>query len=65
MDGGKADASVLKVDSETARTPAERVGALAARTQSIVVVLKPDLPLPAKYRISNLPLDVRFSRQWF
>lgn len=65
MDGGKMNATVAKVEAEAARMPPERVGPLAARMQSIVAILKPEQPLPAKYRISDLPLDVRFSRIWY
>lgn len=65
MDGGRAGASVVKIEAQAARTPPERVGPLAARTQSIVAVLKPDQALPAKYRIADLPMDVRFERVWF
>lgn len=65
MDGGRAGASVVKIEVEAARTPPERVGPLASRIQSIVAVLKPDQPLPSKYRIADLPMDVRFERSWF
>lgn len=65
MDGGRAEASVVKIEAEAARTPPERVGPLAARTQSIVAVLKPDHALPVKYHIADLPMDVRFERGWF
>jgi biotin carboxyl carrier protein len=65
MDGGKMPATVIKIEAEAARMPPERVGPLATRMQSIVAILKPDQSLPAKYRISELPLDVRFSRVWY
>lgn len=62
LDGDTLSAVVVKIEAETARTPPERVGPLASRMQSIVAVLKPDQPLPSKYRIGDLPLDVRFHR---
>jgi multidrug resistance efflux pump len=65
MDGGNMAATVVKIEPETARMPPDRIGPLATRMQSIVAVLKPDQPLPVKYRINDLPLDVRFNRIWF
>jgi multidrug efflux pump subunit AcrA (membrane-fusion protein) len=65
LDGYRMGATVVKVEAETARMPPDRVGPLATRLQSIVAVLKPDQPLPAHYKINELPLDVRFGRTWF
>jgi len=62
MDGGRIPATVVRVGTEAARIPPERVGPLATRMQSIVADLRPDAPLPTRYRINSLPLDVRFSR---
>jgi HlyD family secretion protein len=62
MDGGRIPATVVRIGTEAARIPPERVGPLATRMQSVVADLKPDTPLPAQYRINSLPLDVRFSR---
>ena len=65
LDGGKMPATVVKVEAQAVRTPPERVGPLATRMQSIVAVLKPEQPLEPKYRISELPLDVRFTHFGF
>jgi biotin carboxyl carrier protein len=65
LDGTRMPATVVRIEAEAARTPPERVGPLATRSQSIVAVLQPDHPLDSKHRINELPLDVRFSRIGF
>ncbi len=66
MDGGQARAEVVGVIAEVERTPSDRVSALSPRMPSIVVRLRPLTPVPATYRIHQLPLDVSFDwvRPW-
>ncbi|AKJ31814.1 HlyD family efflux transporter periplasmic adaptor subunit [Caldimonas brevitalea] len=64
LDGGRIGATVAAVAPEAARLPAERVSPLTPRSQSIVVELQPDVPLPEHYRVHYLPLDVRFDHLW-
>lgn len=64
MDGGRIRAEVVGVVAEAERLPAERVSPLSPRMPSIVVRLRPLEPLPAAYRIHQLPLDVRFDWVW-
>lgn len=64
MDGGRIRAEVVGVVAEAERIPAERVSPLSPRMPSIVVRLRPLEPLPAAYRIHQLPLDVRFDWVW-
>lgn len=60
MDGGQARAEVVGVVAEVERAPGDRVSTLSPRMPSIVVRLRPLAPVPAAYRIHQLPLDVRF-----
>lgn len=60
MDGGRARARVVSLVTEAQSPPADRVSPLTPRTPSIVVRLQALEPLPAAYRIHQLPLDVRF-----
>ncbi|GKT21072.1 HlyD family efflux transporter periplasmic adaptor subunit [Acidovorax sp. SUPP3334] len=64
MDGGRIRAEVVGVVAEAERIPAERVSPLSPRMPSIVVRLRPLEPLPAAYRIHQLPMDVRFDWVW-
>jgi multidrug resistance efflux pump len=64
FDGTRIGASVVAIEPEAARVPSERVSPLAPATQSILVELAPDQPLPQRYRINQLPLDVRFDHVW-
>jgi multidrug resistance efflux pump len=64
FDGTRIGASVIAIEPEAARVPTERVSPLAPATQSILVELAPDQPLPQRYRINQLPLDVRFDHVW-
>jgi multidrug resistance efflux pump len=64
FDGAVASAVVTGVSGQTARVPSERVGPLSPRTQAILVHLRPEQELPARYRINVLPLDVRFETVW-
>jgi multidrug resistance efflux pump len=64
FDGTRIGASVVAIEPEAARLPSERVSPLAPPTQSILVELAPDQPLPQRYRINQLPLDVRFDHLW-
>jgi biotin carboxyl carrier protein len=64
MDGGRVRAEVVDVVAEAERTPAERTSPLTPRMPSIVARLRPVEPLPAAYRIHQLPLDVRFDWVW-
>jgi hypothetical protein len=62
-DGTSVPARVLRVEREATRMPPERLGPLAARGQALVVVLEPLAPLPERYRVHELPVEVRF-RRW-
>ncbi len=62
LDGVNISATVLRVEAEAALIPSDRIGPLAPRNRAVVVLLKPENPLPAPYRLNSLPLDVRFSR---
>lgn len=42
------------------RLPAERGSPLSPRTASLLVQLRPPQPLPARYRIHRLALDVQW-----
>jgi len=64
-DGTSLKASVAAVAPEAQRLPPERVSPLAPRGQSIVVELRPDQPLPPRYRVHYTPLDVRFEHVGF
>ena len=66
MDGGLARAQVVGVLAEVERTPSDRVSTLSPRMPSIVVRLRALAPVPAAYRIHQLPLDVSFAwvRPW-
>ena len=66
MDGGQARAEVVSVVAEVERTPSDRVSTLSPRMPSIVVRLRALEPVPAAYRIHQLPLDVSFDwvRPW-
>lgn len=64
FDGTTIPAVVTEVSSQTARIPAERVGPLSPRSQAILVRMRPEEELPARYRINVLPLDVRFDIVW-
>ena len=66
MDGGQARAEVVSVVAEVELTPSDRVSTLSPRMPSIVVRLRPLAPVPAAYRIHQLPLDVSFDwvRPW-
>ena len=64
FDGTRVPAVVTEVAGQTARIPAERVGPLSARAQAILVRMRPEQELPARYRINALPLDVRFDTVW-
>ena len=66
MDGGQARAEVVGVVAEVERTPSDRVSTLSPRMPSIVVRLRALEPVPAAYRIHQLPLDVSFDwvRPW-
>ncbi|MDK2124754.1 HlyD family efflux transporter periplasmic adaptor subunit [Parachitinimonas caeni] len=63
-DGGQLPAHVVAIAPETQRLPADRTAQLMPRGQAIVVTLQPDQPLPLRYRIHQLPLDVRFDQIW-
>ena len=62
--GGRLPAEVLGVTAEAERQPAESVSPLVPRNLSVVVRLRPVDPLPDRYRIFRLPLEVRFDRSW-
>lgn len=64
FDGARIAAVVTTVSGQTARIPAERVGPLSPRSQAILVRLRPEQELPARYHINVLPLDVRFETVW-
>ena len=64
QDGGRLPAEVLGVTAEAERQPAESVSPLVPRNLSVVVRLRPVDPLPDRYRIFRLPLEVRFDRSW-
>jgi len=60
MDGTKVSAKVVRVMPEAQSPPLERSAPFAPRTPAIVVCLQALQPLPATYRIHQLPLNVRF-----
>lgn len=60
MDGTKVPAKVVRVMPEAQSSPLERSAPLAPHTPAIVVCLQSLQPLPAAYRIHQLPLEVRF-----
>jgi biotin carboxyl carrier protein len=62
-DGTSVPARVLRVEREATRMPPERLGPLAARGQALVIVLEPLAPLPERYGVHDLPVEVRF-RRW-
>ena len=62
-DGTDAPARVVRVEPEAARMPPERLGPLAIRGQALVILLQPLAPLPERFRVHTLPVDVRF-RRW-
>jgi len=62
-DGTTVPARVLREEREATRMPPERLGPLAVRGQAIVLVLVPLEPLPERYRVHELPVEVRF-RRW-
>ena len=62
-DGTSTPARVLRVEREATRMPPERLGPLAVRGQALVLVLEPLAPLPERYRVHELPVEVRF-RRW-
>lgn len=59
-DGRRVDAVVTGTEPDAQKIPADRVSPLEARQESIVVNLRPLVPLPEAYRVSYLPLLVRF-----
>lgn len=59
-DGHRAAAEVAEIVPHVERLPADRVSPLSPRTASVLVMLRPLEPLPARYRIHGLPLDVQF-----
>lgn len=63
-DGHRAAAEVVEIVPHVERLPAERVSPLSPRTASLLVQLRPLEPLPARYRIHGLPLDVQFGLWW-
>lgn len=60
LDGGKVHAKVVRVMAEAQSLPLERNSPLVPRVPAIVVCLQALEPLPAAYRIHQLPLNVRF-----
>jgi hypothetical protein len=62
-DGTSVPARVLRVEREATRMPPERLGPLAARGLALVIVLEPLQPLPERYSVHELPVEVRF-RRW-
>ena len=62
QDGGRLPAEVLGVTAEAERQPAESVSPLVPRNLSVVVRLQPLEALPERYRVSRMPLEVRFER---
>ena len=69
QDGSHLPAEVIGPTSEAEQLPSESVSPLVPRNLSIVVRLKPLQPLPERYRVYRLPLEVRFegpkSLSWF
>lgn len=59
-DGGRLPAYVSRVEPEAQKLPPDRVSPFEARNQSIVVDLVPTEPLPQRYDVYYLPLEVRF-----
>ena len=62
QDGGRVAAKVLGVAAEAERQPTESSSPLMARNLSVVVRLQPLEALPERYRVSRMPLEVRFER---
>lgn len=60
QDGGRVAAKVLGVGAEAEHQPAESSSPLMMRNLSVVVRLQPVEALPERYRVSRMPLEVRF-----
>lgn len=59
-DGTELAAAVQGVQALAERPPSDQVSPLVPRNLSVVLVLKPSEPLPERYRIMQLPLEVHF-----
>jgi len=61
-DRSTIEGTVTEIDTAIGRLPSERTGLLSPRSQTLVVTLKLDGEVPARWRIHNLPVDARFPR---
>jgi multidrug resistance efflux pump len=63
-DGEWLDAHVVQAVDSAARTPTALRGPLAANEMGLQVAARFDQPLPARWRIDQLPLSVNFPNDW-
>ncbi|VVM98228.1 hypothetical protein PS862_05272 [Pseudomonas fluorescens] len=63
-DGEWLDAHVVQAVDSASRTPLVLRGPFAASEMGLQVAAKFDQPLPARWRIDQLPLNVRFPNDW-
>jgi hypothetical protein len=63
-DGEWLDAHVVQAVDSAARTPVVLRGPFAASEMGLQVAARFDQPLPARWRIDQLPLNVRFPNDW-
>lgn len=63
-DGEWLDAHVVQAVDSAGRTPVVLRGPFAAGEMGLQVVARFDQPLPARWRIDQLPLNVRFPNDW-
>ncbi|VVO20480.1 hypothetical protein PS726_04174 [Pseudomonas fluorescens] len=63
-DGAWLDAHVVQAVDSAARTPTALRGPFAANEMGLQVAARFDQPLPARWRIDQLPLSVNFPFDW-
>lgn len=63
-DGGWLPARVISTADSAARLPADLQPPLGANPRGVLVAAAFDAPLPPHWRIDQLPLAVRFPRNW-
>jgi multidrug resistance efflux pump len=63
-DGEWLDAHVVQAADSASRTPLVLRGPFAASEMGLQVAARFDQPLPARWRIDQLPLNVRFPHDW-
>lgn len=63
-DGGWLDAHVVQAVDSAGRTPVDLRGPFADSHMGLQVAAQFDQPLPARWKIDQLPLNVRFPTEW-